>query len=268
MQIPSQRTQISAAAAPTRPAATPGPVRPQAVQADAATRTRAADATPEGEDSGDVRSHLARLDGFAEALMERFKAAAQDAPESERPAFREAFASLESGLARLRAGLADGSIQPTDVQRGVGNLFESARGMLTSARAGEQAAEGEGTGDDASVGDVVRDRFQGFADSVLARLEAADMPADEREAMAQGVAEAFASATARLDAALFDPQTGDPIDRGTYMDLFSASLGALQEHLSKLFGEGDDGRSNGVVYDADRAKQGLTPRGQSLDLAG
>ena len=84
------------------------------------------------------------------------------------------------------------------------------------------------------------------------------------------MAEAFASATARLDAALFDPQTGDPIDRGTFQHLFAASFSALQEQLSFLFepAERPTRAPRGVVYGADRMAEGLAPRGKGLDVAG
>ncbi len=290
MQIPSQRQQQPVAPAQVRPAATPAATKQQAVPDSAAGAERPSSA--EGEK---LASNLARLDGLTEGLMQRLRSAFGDTDRSEFPAFREAAGQLESGLARLRAGLADGTIEPADVQRGVGNLFQSVSAVLqegstpSSEAPAVDAAEAtpaRPAGDDAvaaqvrpeaapagaaavDVGEVVRDRFSSFADSIQARLESAEFPDQKRDAMAAGVAEAFASATARLDAALFDPETGDPIDRGTFQQLFAASFSALQDQLSFLFepAEGDAG-SRGVVYGADRMAEGLTPRGKGLDVAG
>jgi len=311
MQIPSQRQQQPVAPAQVRPAATPAATKQQAVPDSAAGAERPS--SPEGEK---LASNLARLDGLTESLMERLRSASGDMDRGEFPAFREAAGQLESGLARLRAGLSDGTIEPADVQRGVGNLFQSVSAVLKEGRtpsseapegtaadavraepasspsgegveatqvraqiaAGPQGAQPSKGAPDASsapevgapeVGDVVRDRFAGFAESVQARLASAEFPDQKRDAVASGVAEAFASATARLDAALFDPQTGDPIDRGTFQDLFAASFSALQEQLSFLFESGEsDAGSRGVVYGSDRMAEGLAPRGKGLDVAG
>jgi hypothetical protein len=293
MQIPSQRQQQPVAPAQVRPAATPAATKQQAVPDSAAGAERPSSA--EGEK---LASNLARLDGLTEGLMQRLRSAFGDTDRGEFPAFREAAGQLESGLARLRAGLADGTIEPSDVQRGVGNLFQSVSAVLEEGRtpaAEEPAADaveappagpaGDGVAaaqvrpqaastaaDDApapDVGEVVRDRFSSFADSIQARLESAEFPDQKRDAMAEGVAEAFASATARLDAALFDPETGDPIDRGTFQQLFAASFSALQDQLSFLFEPADgDAGSRGVVYGADRMAEGLAPRGKGLDVAG
>lgn len=290
MQIPSQRQQQPVAPAQVRPAATPAATKQPAVPDSAAGAERPS--SPEGEK---LASNLARLDGLTEGLMQRLRSAFGDTDRGEFPAFREAAGQLESGLARLRAGLSDGSIEPADVQRGVGNLFQSVSASLQEGRTpasedpSAEAVEASPAGDEVvatpvraqaapaapedaattDVGEVVRDRFSGFADSIQARLEAAEFPDQKREAMAAGVAEAFASATARLDAALFDPETGDPIDRGTFQQLFAASFSALQEQLSFLFepAEGDAG-SRGVVYGADRMAEGLAPRGKGLDVDG
>ena len=294
MQIPSQRQHQPVSPVQVRPtAAQPAAVRGEAVPEGAAGAGRPA--SPDGEQ---LASNLARLDGLTEALMQRLRSAAGDMHRGEFPAFRDAAGQLESGLARLRAGLADGTMEPADVQRGVGVLFQNVSAVLKEGRdpvadgpaeaepgdvqaapvgdavadaaSRPQAAPEAPAGDQgADVGQVVRDRFAGFAESVQARLEGAEFPDQKREAIAAGVAEAFASATARLDAALFDPQTGYPIDRGTYQELFAASFSALQEQLAFLFeaGEGDRG-SRGVVYGSDRQAEGLSPRGKGLDVAG
>jgi hypothetical protein len=316
MQISSQRQQQplptgslrGAQPVAQRPATSPADAKPQSIST--------ANPKVDGTGAPDVASNVARLDGLTNALMERFANAAENAPESERPAFREAFAALESGLSRLRAGLSDGSLQPGDVQRGVSNIFQGVRGVLDAARAEPtsdakaadstvgatvsdaakapaaldaakapvalDAAKATDGGKDAvpakpmdadatdtapAMSEIVRNRFEGFADSVLARLANAEMPDDQRSAMMSGITEAFASATARLDAALFNPQSGESIDRGTYQELFSASLGALQDQLARLFG-GDEPTKNGVVYGADRSKEGLAQTGSTLDLAG
>lgn len=208
-------------------------------------------------------SSLARLDGFTDAMRDRLAAAAQDAPESEMGAFREASASLESGLSRLRAGLADGSLAPADIQRGVGNAFQGAREILDAGRpeVAEQGAES------ANMGERVRSRFEGFTESVMARIESADMPDDQRAVVAEATSEAFESAAARLDKALFDATSGDSIDRGTYMNLFSSSLGALQEQLGQLLAPMESG-SNARTYSAQSSLEGLMPRSGRIDVAG
>lgn len=264
-----------------RPATSPANAKPQS--------TSTANPKVNGTGALDVASNLARLDGLTSALMERFENAAGNAPKSERPAFREAFAALESGLSRLRAGLSDGSLQPGDVQRGVGNVFQGVRDVLDAARTPStpdtkdtkdikvadstndaslaKPMDADATDAEPTMGEIVRNRFAGFADSVLARLASVEMPDDQRAAVASGISEAFASATARLDAALFDPQSGQSIHRGTHQELFSASLGALQDQLARLFG-GHEPTNNGVVYGADRSKEGLAQTGSTLDMAG
>ena len=286
MQIPSQRQQQPVSPVQVRPATTPS-VTPREAAPEAAGR-------PGSPDASKLASNLARLDGLAEALMDRLRSAAGDMHRGEFPAFREAAGQLESGLARLRAGLADGTLEPLDVQRGVGALFENVSAVLregsepaADAAAGADEAPVEAPSEAArparaeaapapaeeedavDVGEVVRSRFAGFAETVQARLEAAEFPDQKRDAMAAGVAEAFASATARLDAALFDPVTGDPIDRGAFQQLFAASFSALQEQLSFLFEPAaDDAGSRGVVYGSDRLAEGLSPRTDGLDVAG
>ena len=91
------------------------------------------------------------------------------------------------------------------------------------------------------------------------------MPDQKREAMAG--AEAFASATARLDAA---PSTADgrPDRPGHVPAAPLGVLSALQEQLQFLFETAEGTDSGAVVYGADRSAERLAPKGRGLDLAG
>ncbi|MEM6672650.1 MAG: hypothetical protein AAF726_07380 [Planctomycetota bacterium] len=251
MEISSQRFLSQPAAAQvTRAASTPSPARAEAAQAARAAR---------GASSPEAASHLARRDGLSDALFRRIEAAAADAPASEQQAFRDIGESLESAFARLRAGLADGTLDPADVQRGLTNALEAARETLASTRSAE--------GDAPELGDIVRGRFADLAASVQARVDGLVASDDERAVAATAVADAFMSAAARLDAALFDPRTGAPIDRGTFRDLFAASLGTLQEQLTDLLGDAN-GADVAFLYGADSARESVAVVGRSVDLDG
>lgn len=270
MQISSQRLS---------PSVTPD--RVSAARVDSASRGAqrlggATEAQPtQAQDTSaadDRASSLARLDGFTSALMERLDMAAKNGGPESAEAFAAAGEFLEGGMARLRAGIENGTLSPDDIQRGVDNVFRGARALLSETgepvktEQAEVEQDAEGTDQQADVGAVVRERFSGFADSVMARIEGLELSSDQEKALVQATSEAFESATARLDAALFDPQTGDPIDRGTFRALFSEALASLQSQLGALFQDG--GADKGVVYDARRSAEGLAPLSGSLDVAG
>jgi len=127
------------AAAPNRPSATGG-VR-QAPRATApstpvgAKGAAAPDAAAQPT-RAEVASSLQRLDAYAESLNERLRGAALDAPAGEAGAFRDVVDFLEQGLGRIRAGIADGTLTPEDIQRGTKVIFERSRQMLDKARQG------------------------------------------------------------------------------------------------------------------------------------
>ncbi|MEM8711633.1 MAG: hypothetical protein AAGG01_11825, partial [Planctomycetota bacterium] len=177
-----------------------------------------------------MASNLARLDSFMEAAMERLQNAVSNAPADEVTSFREAAEALESGFSRLREGMANGTLAPEDIQRGVRNTFQGARELLEAARpavdegaaaASVSAADvapasvTDASEDAAGTGETVRARYGSFTESVLGRIAGLeDMDAETASAVEEAAA-AFESATARLDQALFNPVSGDPIHRGT-----------------------------------------------------
>ncbi len=284
MQISSQR--LSSAAVP--PAATPtramgaGPVQgapggpngsgaptPGAQGSGTVDAREAPPARPAGDDRA---SGMARLDGFADAMMQRLTMAAKSAPEGEAQSFSDAADSLSSGLARLRAGLENGTLTSSDIGKGVENAFMGAREILEAGRKPTVAAQSSVSADVAGRaeaednGAIVQGRFDGLTQSVMARIEGLDLSDRQSRAMVDQTAQAFESATARLDAALFNPETGDPVDRGTFQSLYASALESLQTQLTDMLGSaGSDGA---VIYDARRGAEGLSALSSSLDVAG
>ncbi|MFT6833070.1 MAG: hypothetical protein ACJAZN_003251 [Planctomycetota bacterium] len=236
-----------------------------------------------------MASNLARLDNFMESAMGRLQEAVADAPEGEVTSFREAAEALESGLSRIRDGIQNGTMMPSDIQRGVQNTFQGAREILNGARpadeddaikamgtdameAGSVAASPGGmpAGPTTDTGEVVRSRYQGFTDSVLARVGGMEGMDDSSMAEIEAAASAFESATARLDQALFNPESGDSIDRGTYQSLYQDALSALQEQLTGLMDSGSQerGSQGSVIYNAQKGAESMTKAGFGLDVAG
>ncbi len=289
MQIPSQRhsaPQTQAAQAPRTVQATPARAQ-RATQAPAPTDAPPPSAAPGGAAPDQMASNLARLDNFMESAMARLKNAVGDAPEGEVTSFREAAEALESGLSRLREGLQNGTLAPSDIQRGVQNSFQGAREILDGARTTEDAGmEGKAVmtkADDAGglaaapqaqgsneLGETVRNRYQGFTDSVMQRVAGLENMDESTSKAVAEAADAFESATARLDQALFNPETGDPIDRGTFQTLYNDALSALQSQLTDLIGGSEErqGAMGGVLYTAQKGVEGMSSGGFGLDVAG
>ncbi|QDV07123.1 hypothetical protein Poly30_26420 [Planctomycetes bacterium Poly30] len=288
MQISTQRhVNTPMQSAPAQRAVPVAAARAERAQANDASGMEAP-APMQGPPPPDqMASNLARLDSFMEAAMSRLESAVADAPEGEVTSFREAAEALGSGLSRLRAGLQNGTLMPADVQRGVQNSFQGAREILEGARpAGDEDQNtGMSMGSSTEAGDVsmtdssmpasdtgaiVRGRYQGFTDSVMARVAGLGGSDDSNSAAIEAAGSAFDSATARLDQALFNPVSGDSIDRGTFQTLYNDALSALQSQLTDLIGGGPAERngSGGVIYTAQKAAESMTPSRFGLDVAG
>ena len=287
MQISSQQRHSTAPTqSPSAASAAQAPsISAQRVATQGAPPTEAGPASevkrPPSADQ--TASNLARLDDFMDSALSRLEEAVKNAPEGEVTSFREAAEALESGLSRLRDGLQNGTLQPEDVQRGVTNSFQIARDVLDSARQGAEgdsaapiapAEAGNASAAPGAVlpdnpGEVARNRFQGVTDSVLARVDNLDVSDDLKDAVGEA-ASAFESATARLDQALFNPVTGDSIDRGTFQDLYNDALSTLQSQLTDLIGGGESAEtgSSSILYNAQKGVEGITQRSFGLDLAG
>ena len=247
-------------------------------QADAPRRS-----SPDGAPAPDqMASNLARLDKFAESAMSRLENAVANAPEGEVTSFRVAAEALESGLSRLRDGMQNGTLNPEDVQRGIRNTFQNAREALDAARpSGDEAAASADVapagrpslapdaGGLNATGEAVRDRYQGFTDSILSRVASVEgMDSAVMDAVGEA-ASAFESATARLDQALFNPETGDSIDRGEFRELYDNALSQLQTQLSDLIGGHEAGSSiASMLYTAEKGVEGMNQGGFGLDVAG
>ena len=230
-----------------------------------------------------MAANLARLDNFMESAMGRLQEAVANAPEGEVTSFREAAEALESGLSRLRDGLQNGTLMPEDIQRGVKNSFQNARAVLDGARPseGDESSMGmdsseavnltvaSGAAPSSNVGETVRGRYQGLTDSVLARVDNLEGMDDAVMDAVGDAASAFESATARLDQALFNPETGDSIDRGTFQDLYNDALSTLQSQLTDLIGGDEAGRGMAsMLYNAQKGVESMNQGGFGLDVAG
>ena len=221
--------------------------------------------------------------------MGRLEQAVADAPESEVTSFREVAEVLGSGLSRVRAGLQNGTLTPADIQRGVTNSFESARQVLDDARSSEgsdsdiavdaaavadsgavaTAPTGPGSNGLNEAGQAARSRFQNITETVLARVSNIEGVDDAAAEAIGNAASAFESATARLDQALFNPETGDPIHRGTFQELYEDALSSLQSQLTDLIGGSETSESSaGTLYSSKMGVEGMKQGGFGLDVAG
>ena len=240
-----------------------------------ATQMGAPKPAPSGEASAapktggeltDRTSGLARLDGVAEAIMDRVRNAALEGPEGQENSFREAAAFIEHGLERLRNGYADGTLSSKDMDRGFGNLFQGATDIMNSGReaaptsaatnSGAVAAaasapapaqssqsvpteseEGSSDGGDSDMAAAVRERMSNFVDHATERALGAGYPDDQRAAVAEAATAIFNQAAGRLENAVFNPGNGDPIDRDGLASLFQATFTALQGQIQSLLGD-------------------------------
>ncbi len=295
MNVSSQRT---ASAVPARPVA-PRP----AAQASQSTPTQPAAARDAGSvapGGPDRTAQLARFDGFADALRERLGLAEQTMEGADASRLKEAREWLEHGLERLRSGFADGTLDPADMERGVGNLFAGAAEIMAERdqptdskvpdvavegaaptrvgdlQASPAAASGEVTslepadgGETVDMAAAMRERMEGLVDHVLGRAEAAGYPDEQREAAAAEATALFAQAAERLENAVFNPGEGAPLDRAQLARFFQSSFSALQGQIFALLGDGAGGAgSPATTYGPGAGAEAMSaPRGR-VDFEG
>ncbi|MEC8513375.1 MAG: hypothetical protein VX015_14625 [Planctomycetota bacterium] len=292
MNVSSQRAN---GAVPSRSVAT----RPTA-QAAPATRSQPAgarDASSVVRGGPDRTAQLARFDGFADALRARVALAEQSMEGVDASRLKEAREWLEHGLERLRSGFADGSLDPVDMERGVGNLFAGAarimaesgeptdskvpdvtvedadpieRGDLQVAPAEDLgSAESFESGESNEMAAAMRERMQSLVDHVLGRAEAAGYPDEQRDAAAAEATALFAQAAERLENAVFSPGEGAPLDRAQLARFFQTSFSALQGQILALLGDGSSAAgSPATTYGPGAGAEAMsTPRGR-VDFAG
>lgn len=292
MNVSSQRTT---GAAPARPvAARPAAHAAQPNQSHHVGSAGTGSAAPGGPDRV---TQLARFDGFADALRERVALAEQSMEGGDVSLLKEASEWLEHGLARLRSGFAEGSLDPADMERGVANLFSGAAKIMaagggpadskSSDVAVEDAAPGEpvdtslaalrdaGSAEAASgeqgadMAAAMRERMENLVDHVLGRAEAAGYPDDQRGAAAAEATALFEQVAGRLDAAVFDPGDGAPLDRAQLAGFFERSFSALQGQILALLGDSPaSGGTPATTYGPGAGAEAMsTPRGQ-VDFQG
>lgn len=284
MNVSSHRATSALPARPaqaTRAAAGPTPnqdLRP-APTAQAAPAERPAPAA--GDAAPDRSGLLARFDGFADAIRDRLAQAEGTMQGADAQQLAEARDWLEHGLGRMRSGFAEGTLDPMDMERGVGNLFAGAAKIMAAGGASDgdgadvsakASVDAEALPDatqatDSPMATHMRERMQQLVDHVLQRADAAGYPDDERRATAEAATAAFASAAERLESAVFDHQTGAPIDRAGLTQFFQAAFGSLQGQLSNLLSGGPTG-PGATTYGPGAGAEALRePRGR-LDLRG
>ena len=181
---------------------------------------------------------------------------------------KEAREWLEHGLERLRSGFADGTLDPADMERGVGNLFSGAAEIMAE-RDGPRTrrcrtwpwrtrpTRSPGISRPRLLrppgrrvlprahGDASRtwpppcgSAWRTWSVHVLGRAEAAGYPDEQREAAAAEATALFAQAAERLENAVFNPGEGAPLDRAQLARFFQASFSALQGQILALLGDG------------------------------
>lgn len=292
MNVSSQRTTSAVPARPlaARPAA--APTQGQSVGSK--------DAVPAAPGGPDRTAQLARFDGFADALRERVSLAQSSMSGGDASLLREAREWLEHGLDRLRRGFAEGSLNPADMERGVGSLFAGAARLMADRErptdsksldvavenavpakdgkdAGSRVASVEGVGspeaasDDESVDTAaaMRERMGSLVDHVLRRADAAGYPDAQREAAAAEAAALFEQAAGRLDAAVFEPGEGAPLNRTELARFFQSSFSALRGEILALLDDGPGATGNpATTYGPGAGAEAMsTPRGQ-VDFQG
>lgn len=279
MNISQSRTSASIPAQSVH--AANGPASAKAMQSKSAPAMQAPKMPPRppapetGGKLTDRTSGLARLDGVADAIMDRVRNAALEGADGEAGSFREAAQYIEHGLERLRNGYADGTLSPKDIDRGFGNLFQGATDMMNAGRQGGgmdsgmeggmdsavQASsmpiaaaaaapmampteptrpgpvESEAPEGDSAMAASIRERLSGFVDHVTERALGAGYPDGERQAVAEAATEIFNQAASRLENAVFSPGQGDSIDRDGLASLFQSTFTALQGQIQAMLGD-------------------------------
>ena len=295
MNVSSQRTTGAVPARPvvSRPAAS-------AIQHTPSQPAGSKDAGSAAPGGPDRTAQLARFDGFADALRERLALAEQAMEGADASRLKEAREWLEHGLERLRSGFADGTLDPADMERGVGNLFAGAAEIMAerdepadtkvpdlaledavptgagdpqnapaAPAANVSSPEPTADGDAVDMAAAMRERMGNLVDHVLGRAEAAGYPDQQRDAAAAEATALFAQAAERLESAVFNPGEGAPLDRAQLSQFFQASFSALQGQILALL----DDRSGAAGHPATTYGPGAgaeamsTPRGR-VDFEG
>lgn len=275
------------AAAPNRPSATQGVRQAPRATAPSTSVGAKASAAPDAAAQptrAEVASSLQRLDAYAESLNERLRGAASDAPAGEASAFRDVADFLQHGLDRIRAGIADGTLAPEDIQRGTKVMFERTRQMLDKARQGEPSG---GSGSDAAV------KASDGSDAVTkapartdAEIKAPAVTDAETKVPAGSDAEVKASAgfdAARADAGQVDAAAARDASRGAdaatsdahadeaLADLGRSILARLENLPSELLSLIDPKAMSdraGRLYGPLDGAEAIAPKRSGVDLAG
>lgn len=224
-----------------------------------------------GEAGSGRHAALARFDGFADALRDRVDMAGKSLEGMDAKRLGEARDFIEGGLERLRNGFADGTLDPADMERGVGNLFAAAAEIMREettesdsigTTGASEAAPDQDQAEDTALADVMRRRMASLVDHVLERADGAGYPDAQREVAAQEATALFEQAASRLEQAVFEPGDGQPIDRAGLTQFFQASFSALQGQILSLLG-GDEGQTgSATTYGPGAGAEAMnTPRG-------
>lgn len=197
-----------------------------------------------GPADSDPANSLNRLEQYAGSLMERVRNAALDAPAGEAAAFRDVAAFLEQGIERLRNGITNGTLQPEDIQRGTGVMFDRSKEVLDKFR---------------STPEVPQDDAMPAADADL------EMP-DVAKAEGGAVRMPTAGATS---AALEGPRSMSDQSKAKDDPLRSIldQISSLESELLDLIGPGGLRERPGQIYGRSDAAQAITPRRGSLDVS-
>lgn len=254
-------------AAPSAPSAPSGP-KASMTPDSAAAPTRSS-----------VASSLQRLDAYAESLSERLQGAAQDASPQESAALRDVADFLQHGLERIRAGIADGTMAPEDIQRGTKVMFERSRQMLDKARpaAPEAPDAAQGTSD-ADVKAATPDDAAAAAKpgDDASKTDAMRSTSDDADAMAFAKKTSDASTDADVrgdDASRTDADAAAAAEEAT-RELGRSILAGIENLPAELLSlidpnaleEGSD--RSGRLYGPLDGAEAITPRDGRVDLAG
>lgn len=231
----------------------------------------------QGSDAaGSPDALVARLDAFGAGLAAHIGQALAALPSGGTDAASATLGRFDQSLARIRAGIEDGSLRGESLGRALDGALAVVRHDLARAReveagdAGTEALEPADAGADATAtaarapaaagSDVppaasAQGRFGNIVSAVTGRLAslAAESGDDSRTAEVAAAQESFASAAARIETAFFE--RGE-FDRGTFYGLLSASLGRLQQRLSDLQSGAEV--QEATLYDARRGVESLS----------
>lgn len=189
----------------------------------------------EGRSGEGEGQEVTRLEAFADATLARLREVGD----------ADAARLFGSGVERLYAGVADGSLDTRGLASGLQNLLAQVQDGL---------GEGEPSGEDPGA------RFDSVVADLQARLGALDLPRGSEDAAAALEAE-FAQAMERLGSAFFEEGA---MDRTRFERIFGSLVDGLGEDLQRLLGaEGEDPRA--TLYDPVAGLERLGGRPGGLD---